>query len=442
MHDSDLTRREATIRMIQMITAAGLAVPALPSIATAAARRQPAAPGVAVPPAPANAVRTSSPLERFITKGRTRERTLRIEVNLDSYQTPVRHIRQDQMPDIRTLKFESAAVVFPVLRSTASSETDIENVKGVLSFDDRPRDVTPTYNEDYPCGTRLAKWELKDLEGREAKLALELPITAWEVEFDEEAATKFPWPTGKWGRASNSSFQPQMYVDRDRPEINLAIDQWTGGKNPQSLPPVQLAKFLCGKIVENIQPSGLGYYTNKRNGQFAGIELKGAAQTLIDRRGTEHDIACLLAAVYRNAGLPARTVIGHDLSETKGQRSTPFDKNKAGGGPHLRSWVEFCLYDPGADMELWIPVDPARIRGTSSRVKPLDKPWNFFGSHDELDDVLPFAFQYHPPTTVVAHGAPAFWGWMTIPETQIATQWLKFSSISTPNGPGVKRPTH
>lgn len=435
-----VTRREATA---WMLASAGLALGALSGRLNAQPATAPAS-GPASGPAntPATILtKVASPLDNYMTRGRTRDRTLKVDIYLDGYQTAVEHIRRDQLPEMHTLKFQSAAIVFPVLNGTASSKTDIDNVKGVMSFDDRPRDTTPVYNEDYHSGTRLGKWELRDLEGRQAQLSLEIPMTSWETVFDEQAARDFPWPANdQWSKVAQSTFNPQMFVDRLHPIVDQKLTQWTSGKNPRSLPPVQLAKFLCGKVVESLQPSGSGYVSNRRTGQFAGLDLKGAAQTLIDGRGTEHDIVCALAALYRTAGLPARTVIGHDLSETKGQRSTPFDKNAAGSGPHLRSWVEFALYDPAADTTLWVPVDPVRIRGFSSRTQPLDKPWKFFGSHDELDDVLPFAFQFHPPTTVVAQGAVAFWGWLTIPETQVATQWLKFSSVSTPQGPGVRKP--
>ena len=419
-----VSRRQAAA---WMLASAGLALGSLSSFA----RAQPAS----------TIIKTTSPLEKFSTRARSRNRTLKVDIFVDGYQTPPEQIRSDRMPEMRSLKFQTAAIVFPVLRGTASSETDIENVKGVMSFDDRPRDTTPTYNEDYHSGTRLGKWELRDLEGRQAQLSLDIPMTSWEVVFDEAGARDFPWPTGdKWSKVAQSTFNPQMFVDRLHPVVDQKLSQWTGGKNPRSIPPVQLAKFICGKVVESLQPSGTGYVSNRRTGQFAGLELKGAAQTLIDGRGSEHDITCALAALYRTAGLPARTVIGHDLSQTSGQRSTPFDKNAAGSGPQLRSWVEFCLYDPAAEIELWVPVDPVRIRKFSSRTQALDKPWKYFGSHDELDDVLPFAFQFHPPTTVVAQGAVAFWGWLTMPETQVATQWLKFSSLSTPQGPSLKKP--
>ena len=80
----------------------------------------------------------------------------------------------------------------------------------------------------------------------------------------------------------------------------------------------------------------------------------------------------------------------------------------------------------------FVPVDPVRLRSTSNRAPQIDRPWRFFGTHTELDDLLPFAFQYHPPTTVVAHGAVAFWGWLTLPASQVADQWLQFTSETTP----------
>lgn len=445
-----LSRRDA----LQLITGAGLVAGAcvMPMSALAATTRQPAtrptkAPSSPVPvtsaPAPPALPVTAidSPLDRYMKKGRVRDRTLRINLTIDSYQTPPQHIRKDRLPDIAVLTFQTAAIVFPVLRSTASSATTIDAVKGIMSFDDRPEDVTPVYNEEYPCGTRLGKWELKDKTGRQASLALDIPMNSWETVFDEASATNFPWPENNiYGKVSASTFEPQMFIDRDQAIVTQTLNQWTAGNDPRKLSPVRLAKFLAGKVAETIQPSGTGHLS-ARNGMFGGFDLQGAARTLATSRGSEHDIASALCALYRNAGLAARTVIGHDISETKGQRATPFDRNKAGSGPHLKSWVEFCLFDPKANKELWVPVDPVRIRGFSSRMQPLDKPWKFFGSHDELDDAFPISFQYHPPTTVVAHGAVAFWGWLTLPETQIATQWLKFDTISTPHGPSIDRPT-
>ena len=81
----------------------------------------------------------------------------------------------------------------------------------------------------------------------------------------------------------------------------------------------------------------------------------------------------------------------------------------------------------------------SKSRSQSSRVKPLDQPWKYFGTHDQLDDICPFAFQYHPPTTVMAHGSFAFWGWLTLPEVQVAEQFIRFQANMTARRGGEPR---
>jgi hypothetical protein len=167
------------------------------------------------------------------------------------------------------------------------------------------------------------------------------------------------------------------------------------------------------------------------------VELQRIEVTANTGRGSEHDMVVLLAAVYRAAGLPARTVIGFDVSAKKDKDS--FLDNGRGGPQKLRAWVEFCLYDESAQKELWVPVDIVRMRGSSNRVPSMNKPWKYFGTHDEMENVIPFAFQYHPPTTVVGHGAFGFWGWLTTPEIPRVTQFLRFDAITTPKRAGDRK---
>lgn len=437
--NSGWTRRELAVAALGM---AGAAVWVRMSSGAMALMLQPAS-GTGTPPNPdgdpAGDARPSI-LDPVLTRGRSRERTLRVNIVIDGYQTPAERIPTDRMPAISKLKFETAAIVFPLLPKTGSSETKMERVKGVMSFDDQPRDTQVTVLDDYPCGSKLGRWELKDMEGRQASLELEIPMTTWRTIYDEKAAARAVWPQGGWGAVGASALAPQMFVDSNDPVVTEQVKAWTGGKDPKSIAPAQLAKFLAGKVVEAVQTSGNGQVGNRRNNQFAGLELAGAAATLRAGRGTEHDIAAALTAVYRAAGLPARVVIGHQdkSSGTAGGPGGAFDK---ASGPNLRSWTEFCLYDADTQREVWVPVDPKSIRRFSSRAQPLDRPWKYFGTHDELDDVMPFAFHFHPPTTVVAHGAAAFWGWLTVPETQAATQYLRFSSITTPIGGKDKKTT-
>ncbi|QYU67652.1 hypothetical protein J4558_22550 [Leptolyngbya sp. 15MV] len=89
---------------------------------------------------------------------------------------------------------------------------------------------------------------------------------------------------------------------------------------------------------------------------------------------------------------------------------------------------------------VWIPVDIVALRKASSNPRPLDRPWPFFGTHPELDAVVPVAFQFQPPTDVVAHGSPALYGWMVTPQPPTRViQAIRVSVTSTPQTPETQR---
>jgi hypothetical protein len=212
--------------------------------------------------------------------------------------------------------------------------------------------------------------------------------------------------------------------------IRELVDRWTRGKDPKSIPPAQLAKFFAGEVQRLVQPSGNGIGYN-RLGLMEGIDLQGAPFTADRGRGSEFDMVCVLAAVYREAGLPARIVVGYDIGESKDEDRGNFLRRR--GSEDLRAWVEFALIDEATGRTCWIPVDVVRMRKVSSRTPPLDQPWKYFGTHDELDGLIPFAFQFHPPTTVRAYGSPGFWGWLVTPTPPArADQTLRFIATTTP----------
>lgn len=454
MNDPNLTRRAMNRRMLALGGLLSSGVWALEAVAAQPTKQTPAKPTTTQPsksqptkpqPSPTDTKKPNTQqaetgnsfLEQVIKKGRTRDWTLKVNLHLDSYQTPTQYVQPNQQLTITAFKFQTAAILFPVLAGTASSETVVGSVQSTLRFDGKDLNIKPQFLDDYPAGARFGRWDMRAMEGRQIDLDLEIPLTTWAVLFDEAAASKAVWPTSnKWPKVAQSTFTPQRWVDTASPVVSEAVSKWCDRKPPQSLPPIQLTKFLAGKVMEAIQPSGNGL-AGTRTGLFEGFDLKGAEQTLKEGRGSEHDIACVLAAVYRVAGVPCRTVIGYDITESKGQDSGSLGKRT--GGDSMRSWVEFCLYDEPNKKEIWVPVDVVRQRKSGNRPPPLDKPWKFFGANDDTDDVLPVAFQYHPPTTVIAYGAPALWGWMTTPEMQQATQFLRFNSQSTPRRPDDRK---
>ena len=364
--------------------------------------------------------------------------TLTVTVNVRAYTD---FDPKTNMPNRKEFDFTSAAVVFPMITDTASSTTNPVGLGGTLSVNDRVIDEKPVFlAADYPAGTRLGKWTLKDWKGEEVQLQVTIPATCYKTEFNEEAAQKLAWPE-TWPALAESCFKPQLFIDMmpgqdgtaaavDMQGVKDLVSRWCNGKDPKSIPPATLAKFLCGEVVKFVQVSG-GGLNSASTAEIEGFNLQGAAETARSGRGNEYDMVCLLAAVYRAAGLPCRTVIGFDVGEEKRDRQV-FNKNNGTRGP--RAWVEVALADPNAPGGVWwVPVDPVRLRKSSSRPPPLDRPWKYFGTNEELWGVIPIAFQFHPPTTVVAHGSPALWGWLVTPAPPSRViQTVRFLSKSTP----------
>jgi Transglutaminase-like superfamily len=374
-------------------------------------------------------------LDTLITRGRTQARTLGVRIVVDGYQTPTTQIRRDRQVEIRELQFDSAAIVFPVLATTGSSITDINAVESRLKFDDIDQDASPVYREGYHSGTRLARWVLLNKRGRQVELELKVPMTVWETIFDEQASYNVPWPKdNQWSPTAASTFEPQMFIDHAHPAVTALLERITGGEPAKSLPPVLFAKYAAGQVAELIAPALGAGQAATRTSVFTGFDILGASTAIEQRQGTIFDVPAALVAVYRAAGLPARLVIGRELDSAKGGGGSALS-GRASRGADLHAWCEFCLYDPATKKELWVPVDPLRMRATSSRAPDLSRPWRYFGTHDQLGDTLPFSFTFHPPTTVVAHGAVAFWGWTTMPDSQSATQSLTFQDNATPRRP-------
>lgn len=369
--------------------------------------------------------------DKVLLKGRELHWLVTAEVSL----RPINTTGDKGQPTTQPIAFSTAAVVFPILENTAAHREVTANRKGDLKFDGKSFDAQPTLLKGYHSGVRLGKWEARDVLALDMRFTVDIGMACASTTLDEPLAAKIPWPK-VFPAVAMSTFKPQLYVDyinsehekaANDAEVQKLIATWLGGKDPKTIAPVVLAKQLMGKVVEAVQISGNGLDFN-REGLFRGFNLKGATATLRDGIGSEHDIACALAYVYRLAGLPARTVIGMDNSD-----DNKIDKVKTGSyNKKLHSWVEFCLVDPGTGKEIWIPADPQRQRASGSRVPNINQAWKFFGNHKELGNMMPLAFQYHPPTTVVAHGAPCMWGWLTTPTIPYVDQSVRFKVNSRP----------
>ncbi|MCA9279684.1 MAG: transglutaminase domain-containing protein [Phycisphaeraceae bacterium] len=343
------------------------------------------------------------------------------------------------MPTESDFTFEEATVVFPVLDRTASSSgSDVTKAKAEVSVGDTQFPGNVTVKPNMNSGARFGYWHIPAATGASVSFTLEYPMFCFNTVFDEEAAMKVAWPTGKWPTVCTSTFEPQLYLDYgpvngkvgpyDTKPIDDNITKWLKGQSPDSMPPVLLAKTLAGAVQGSVQISTQGLNFNK-NGEIEGLDLKSPAETLTSRRGSQFEMSALLTAVYRRAGLPARVVVGFDVGEDDDKLFTGKKKENA-----LRAWTEFALWDESTKTLTWVPVDVPRMRKSSSRPRGVDREWPFFGTHDELNRVVPIAHHFHPPAPINtrAYGSPAFYGlWFRPDAPGIAIQHIAFSAIST-----------
>lgn len=363
-----------------------------------------------------------------------------IKVDAQSYSAR-RVLSNPSEPGFRTstaFEITGATFVYPVLESSATHTVDDAGVEGVLSLDGVTLDDSITLLPGYQAGERLGRFEAPAARGNLLRFVLEIPMTTRSVAYDEERAQRVPWPTEPWPALAASALLPQLFVESDDEFVRRLVTRWTGGA-PGSVRPAVLAKRLAARVLEAVRlETDLGYEWG-RHGEIEGFEISGAVAALRRGLGSPFDQAAALCAVYRAAGLPARVVIGYDLAASLGaELQIPnihpecehnLDTSNRAVQPIVRPWVEFYLLtDPAAGQGEWIPVDLFRQRLLSSRPRPLDRPWEFFGNHPCLEYVAPLSFHFHPPTTVVNSGPPALWGWLPTPAAPVLEQRLDFGA--------------
>jgi hypothetical protein len=395
----------------------------------------PAAPGSPMQPAGANTPAAPAVESKVLLRTETRDLTLIGSLSL-------RMVRQEDYEQqaivqrARPFAFATASILFPVIERCASaSATGGTKPSATLTIDGKTIPEKLELLKGFPAGTELGKWSFADVEATQIDFRVTLPMRVSRTTYDDKLAESLDWPK-EWPEVATSTFKPQWYVDFgpkgpiDMSPVKDLVKTWTRGGDPKALKPAVLAKFLAGEVMKHVQISGNGL-ASARTGEIEGFALQGAAETAVSKRGSEFDAVCLLAAVYRQAGIPARTVIGYEWSSGR-ERDKLFSKR---GGSDYRAWVEFALVDPatGPGTVVWVPVDIIRMRKSSPQTPALDKPWRYFGTHDELGRIVPIAFQFHPPTDVVSHGSPAFYGWMVTPRPpSFVQQAIRFEVISTP----------
>ena len=319
------------------------------------------------------------------------------------------------------------------------------------------------------------------LNPEQIEFSLQAPVATHETVYDDARAARIDWPT-EWPEWVRPALEPSPYIPSDHAFVRETLNDWTNSL-PRSMPPAVLAKHLAKRIVDSVQPLETGVAVWPYAARWRGLindpcdPVLSARTTRVEQRGSNptpyalrfadrrvafqlrgFDVddrrlfrnqdcfvprirepvetgranpavtANLYAALLRAAGIPARVVIGIELTPAE-LRTVPDahlpgrpqqdliinDVRITNRVAQLRFWNEFFLYDEAANRGEWIPVDLFRQRLESSRAPDIDRPWRYFGNHDELDEIVPITSVYTPFGADMPDWVPALWGWRTQP---------------------------
>jgi len=407
------------------------------------------------------------PLGPYLLRTEHRDMLVTLDVQVYSDNPGMKQVVKDpqsgktaELPKITPFAFKTLRVIFPMVKRTASSDMlgNIEpwevisdsnfGYRGRLLVGEQLVDFEPEQLEKTGVATYGA-WDfnpLQEMQAREVGLKVQFAVRAYATTFDERAAMAVAWPQN-WPKDAQESLKSQLYIeqginekgelaDYDRKPITAALKKMLaeeGFTDPKASTPVRVAKAITGQVWRNVNLSGDGFARRKRTSELMGMIVNAPSSTLSEGRGSPQDVVALLVALLREAGIPARPVIGIDTGGGDDKfLSSASDKKK------LHSWVEFYLYDEAKGTHNWVPIDIAKMRKSSQRPPKFDMPWRGFGSSTELDAVAPFAVGFHPPQKgIAAYGAAGFWGWFVTPQTPgAAEQVITFSIGGVPRTTG------
>lgn len=350
--------------------------------------------------------------------------------------------------------YQSLQVAIPFVRATANAWSDPNDkefpaVWGVGAGTMRIRAATvPGSLAPYVILTATEPVQTESLQ-----FAIDNVLVTCETEFNQKAAWNLPWPE-RFPPDATPWLTRDPVFDKDSETggdlVAKLLNEWTGGNDPRQIPPVQLAKFLTGKVLEHVRtnvnntrpplaappvlrvngsrPQLTYTYQNRdvvvMRGMFGGMMVKNAADIVTDRVGSEHDMTNLLTAMLRRVGIPARTVIGIDNEETSINN-------------RIKSWVEFALVAPDVGGVIWVPVDVEELKGSGRTSRNWEQEWKHFGTSDVLRNTMPVAFHFHPPANYQSYVLPALYGIQNDgPLPEIGLQAVSYNVSSVPNRGG------
>jgi len=394
-------------------------------------------------------IASAAPEEPVLTRDHANQRdwTVRMEIRIRPAQ--LRVARTTTLPPELRIFLDSFEFYFPLLDSSAMHDAYRDRVKSELRIDTRPVVQPPLLaapmrvESGYQGLSHVLVWSVGAVETSDVWFLADIPTTCWETRIDERRARALDWPRAEWSPEMALCLQPQAYIEAADPVVRELTGRWAGPE-PLARPPYDLAKRLAAEVINfyNVTESDAssqarGPFLGQTSAViFPGLYVNGAAVAARAGRGPPADLACLLTAVWRAAGIPARLVVGVDVRRALEERF-----------PAMRIWCEFFLprqpaREPNAPPDSfpvikptdgeWIPVDITRQKQFSSRAPPQNQRWQFFGHNEEFDFVAPVAFHFIPPKDCVNLGPPGLWGWMPVPANPVADAEMRVQVFETP----------
>ncbi|MEM9066102.1 MAG: transglutaminase family protein [Planctomycetota bacterium] len=283
-------------------------------------------------------------------------------------------------------------------------------------------DLEPTINERGDVRNAFLQRGVDDLNL--LRLNVTWDLVSYNVSFDESRARRVSWPEGDWPAEAAYALEPDLGITYDaeglydEEMVRTFLEGATSGKDPKSVAPVVLAKWLAASLFETVQANGTGMRRSVGAGAalnaLSSFKTRSPGQTLLEGRGSKMDLATTLVAVYRAAGLPARLLVVYDEGEADPSRAgRPFEDGRSNASA-VRFLVEFALYDEESNTLGWVPVDIDQLDTRYSRIPPgfMDNPQEFFGNLSDGRFLVPLSFYLHPAGTPLPGLAePALWSW-------------------------------
>ncbi len=346
--------------------------------------------------------------------------------------------------------------IYPVVRQGGFYWSPNEDVQSTLWIDHIKFKPEPEVLQTPDSHVKYVWWRSnqRDRQTRSLRLSQVSHIVSADTVFDEKLASEIPWPQS-WPENAGLFLTPivDRVVEPVNPEgqdqLARLIDQWTQGNDPKSISQVTLVKYLTAQVLDYVRvergqsqfsptiingnvrslldgfppdPFSFGGFSSISRSSWSGFNVRSADQVALDPSGSSIlDMSMMLTSVLRQVGVPARIVVCF------------INDPKALLDERIVAIVEFALYDKERDQVLWIPIDLDRLRDNGRGTNVYKQRWDYFGTHDQLHNIIPIAYYFHPPVNYKAYGYPGLYGLKTTPDIgNGVTQIISIDVMNTP----------